>query len=224
VAAACKLTLGDIYVFEGLIWDASLLFSQVVLDFKDDPLGHEAKFRNARVSYYGGDFNWAQSQLDALKASTSKLISNDAIDLSLLITDNFNLDTVTAPMEMFARADLLRMQRKFDDARSTLDTLAEAFPGHVLEDEMLMMSADMFLEEGRLDTAMALYQDVVDLHFDDITGDDALWKLADLTHHELNDVQTAQTLYEKLLFDFPGSLHAVEARRRFRALRGDELE
>ena len=128
VAAACKLTLGDIYVFEGLIWDASLLFSQIVLDFKDDPLGHEAKFRNARVSYYGGDFNWAQTQLNALKASTSKLISNDAIDLSLLITDNFNLDTLTLPMEMFARADLLRMQRKFDDARTTLDSLTTDFP------------------------------------------------------------------------------------------------
>ena len=224
VAAACKLTLGDIYVFEGLIWDASLLFSQIVLDFKDDPLGHEAKFRNARVSYYGGDFNWAQSQLNALKASTSKLISNDAIDLSLLITDNFNLDTLTLPMEMFARADLLRMQRKFDDARTTLDSLTTDFPGHVLEDEVLMMSADMFLEQGRLDTAMTLYQEVVDLHFDDITGDDALWMLADLTHHRLNDEATAQTLYEKLLFDFPGSLHAVEARKRFRALRGDDLE
>ena len=224
VAAACKLTLGDIYVFEGLIWDASLLFSQIVLDFKDDPLGHEAKFRNARVSYYGGDFNWAQSQLNALKASTSKLISNDAINLSLLITDNFNLDTLTLPMEMFARADLLRMQRKFDDARTTLDSLTTDFPGHVLEDEVLMMSADMFLEQGRLDTAMTLYQEVVDLHFDDITGDDALWMLADLTHHRLNDEATAQTLYEKLLFDFPGSLHAVEARKRFRALRGDDLE
>ena len=224
VAAACKLTLGDIYVFEGLIWDASLLFSQIVLDFKDDPLGHEAKFRNARVSYYGGDFNWAQSQLNALKASTSKLISNDAIDLSLLITDNFNLDTLTLPMEMFARADLLRMQRKFDDARTTLDSLTTDFPGHVLEDEVLMMSADMFLQQGRLDTAMTLYQEVVDLHFDDITGDDALWMLADLTHHRLNDEATAQTLYEKLLFDFPGTLHAVEARKRFRALRGDDLE
>ena len=224
VAAACKLTLGDIYVFEGLIWDASLLFSQIVLDFKDDPLGHEAKFRNARVSYYGGDFNWAQSQLNALKASTSKLISNDAIDLSLLITDNFNLDTLTLPMEMFARADLLRMQRKFDDARTTLDSLTTDFPGHVLEDEVLMMSADMFLEQGRLDTAMTLYQKVVDLHVDDITGDDALWMLADLTHHRLNDEATAQTLYEKLLFDFPGSLHAVEARKRFRDLRGDDLE
>ncbi len=224
VAAACKLTLGDIYVFQGLIWDASLLFSQIVLDFKDDPLGHEAKFRNARVSYFGGDFNWAQSQLDALKASTSKLISNDAIDLSLLITDNFNLDTLTLPMEMYARADLLRMQRKFDVARITLDSLTTAFPGHVLEDEVLMMSADMFLEQDRLDTAMTLYQEVVDLHFDDITGDDALWMLADLTHNRLGDLATAQTLYEKLLFDFPGSLHAVEARKRFRALRGDELE
>jgi len=224
VAAVCKMTLGDIYVFEGLIWDASLLFSQIVLDFKDDPLGHEAKFRNARVSYYGGDFNWAQSQLDALKASTSKLISNDAIDLSLLITDNFNLDTLTLPMAMYARADLLRMQRKFDGARMTLDSLTEAFPGHTLDDEVLMMSADMFLEQGQLDTAMVLYQEVVNLHFDDITGDDALWMLADLTHNRLGDLVTAQSLYEKLLFDFPGSLHAVEARKRFRALRGDELE
>ena len=99
-----------------------------------------------------------------------------------------------------------------------------AFPGHVLEDEVLMMSADMFLEQDRLDTAMTLYQEVVDLHFDDITGDDALWMLADLTHNRLGDLATAQTLYEKLLFDFPGSLHAVEARKRFRALRGDELE
>ena len=224
VAAACKLTLGDIYVFDGLIWDASLLFSQIVLDFGDDPLAHEAKFRNARVSYYGGDFDWAQSQLDALKASTSKLISNDAIDLSLLITDNFNLDTLTLPMEMYARADLLRMQRKFNEARTTLDSLTLEFPGHTLDDEVLMMSADMFLEQGLLDTAMVLYQELVDLHFDDITGDDALWMLADLTHHRLGDLATAQSLYEKLLFDFPGSLHAVEARKRFRALRGDELE
>ena len=82
----------------------------------------------------------------------------------------------------------------------------------------------MFLEQGRLDTAMAIYRDVVDLHFDDITGDDALFHLADLTHHTLLDPETAQGLYEQLLFDFPGSLYAVEARKRFRELRGDQLE
>ena len=127
-------------------------------------------------------------------------------------------------MEMFARADLLNMQRRFDEAQATLDSLQTDHPGHALEDEILMMSADMFLEQGRVDTAMALYREVVDLHFDDITGDDALFRLADLTHHALGDQVTAKDLYEQLLFDFPGSLHAVEARKRFRDLRGDELE
>ncbi|MDA1383129.1 MAG: hypothetical protein O3A22_04420, partial [Bacteroidetes bacterium] len=146
VAAVCKLELGDIYVFENLVWDASLLFSQVILDFKDDPLGHEAKYRNARISYYTGDFAWAQTQLNALKASTSKLISNDAINLSLLITDNFNLDTIVEPMEMYARADLLIMQRRYGEAFTTLDTLIENWPGHALEDEILMLKGDLSLQ------------------------------------------------------------------------------
>ena len=40
VAAECKLELADIYVFAGEVWDAALLYGQVDLDYKDDPLGH----------------------------------------------------------------------------------------------------------------------------------------------------------------------------------------
>lgn len=218
VAAVCKLELGDIYVLADLVWDASLIFSQVVLDFKDDPLGHDAKFRNARISYYTGDFTWAQTQLDALKASTSKLISNDAIDLSLLITDNFNLDTITEPMEMFARADLLIMQRRFDDADLVLDSISSTYPGHALDDEILMVKGDMAMERGDVDGAIALYEEIVDLHFDDITGDDALYKLAIIYDETLMDLQKAEELYSKLLFEFSGSLYTVQARKRYREL------
>ena len=130
MAALCKLELGDILVFQDNIWDASLLFSQVELDFKDDFFGHEAKFRNARISYYAGDFDWAQAQLDALKASTSKLISNDAIDLSLLITDNYAMDTISEPMWLYAQADLLAEQHRYDQARSKLDSILAIWPGH----------------------------------------------------------------------------------------------
>jgi tetratricopeptide (TPR) repeat protein len=223
VSAACKLELGDVYVFADMVWDASLIFSQVVLDFKDDPLGHEAKYRNARISYYTGDFAWAQTQLDALKASTSKLISNDAIDLSLLITDNFNLDTIFEPMEMYARADLLIMQRRFEDAKQTLDTLILNYPSHSLEDEILMVLAELALQEGDIETAIAMYSEVVELHFDDITGDDALYNLAIIYDEHLGDLVKAEELYSKLLFDFSGSLYTVEARKRFRELNG-ELE
>lgn len=223
-AATCKLELGDILVFQDEIWDASLLFSQVELDFQDDVLGHEAKFRNARISYYTGDFDWAQSQLDALKASTSKLISNDAIELSLLITDNYALDTIVEPMWLFAQADLLTTQNRFDEARMKLDSIIATWPGHALKDEILMELANMALQEGNYDSAKVFLQDIIDLHFDDILADDALFMLGKILEESEGDLEGAAGLYEQLLFDYPGSLHAVEARRRYRTIRGDELK
>ncbi len=223
IAAACKLELGDIYVFENLVWDASLLFSQVILDFKDDPVGHEAKYRNARISYFTGDFAWAQTQLDALKASTSKLISNDAIELSLLITDNFNLDTIFEPMEMYARADLLVMQKKNDAATLTLDTLLSTWPGHALEDEILIVKGDLAMLDDDIESAIKFYSEVTELHFDDITGDDALFKLAEIYDYKLNDTEKAKSLYEKIIFEYSGSLHVIAARKRFRTMTEAEI-
>jgi tetratricopeptide (TPR) repeat protein len=220
-AAMCKLELGDIYVLDDAVWDASLLYSQVELDFKDDPLGHEAKFRNARISYFAGDFDWAQSQLDALKASTSKLISNDAIDLSLLITDNYALDTIVEPMALFASADLHALRNELDSARTKLDSILSGWPGHALEDEILYRKAEYALAEDHITEAMGYLTEITELHFDDILADDALFLLADLQENKLGDPDTAATLYERLLFEFPGSLHAVESRRRFRLLRGE---
>lgn len=219
-----KLDLGDVLVFQDDVWSASLLFSQVDLDHKEGLLGQQAKFRNARVSYFTGDFNWAQAQLDILKASTSKLISNDAIDLSLLITDNFNMDTLTAPMEMFARADLLRYRNRLDAALTTLDSLTLAHPGHTLEDEILLIRAEISAQRGDFDAAIGHYEDIVELYAMDILADDALFGLAELHEEQLNDPTTAQGLYERLLNEYPGSLYVVEARKRFRRLRGDVLE
>lgn len=221
--AVCKLELGDVKVFKGAIWDASLLFSQVELDYKEDVLGHEAKFRNARISYYSGDFEWAQGQLDVLKASTSKLISNDAIDLSLLITDNFNMDTITAPMQMFARADLLAYQNKFDAAASTLDSISSAYPMHSLMDEIWMLRATMAYKQAQFDSAKTCLEKIIDLYFADILADDALFKLADMYENIYKMPEKAMALYERLITEQPASLFVIDARKRFRALRGDEI-
>jgi tetratricopeptide (TPR) repeat protein len=194
------------------------------LDFKEDPLGAEAKYRNARISYYVGDFEWAQGQLDALKASTTKLISNDAIDLSLLITDNFNMDTITAPMQMYARADLLFFQNKFDQSLLTLDSLFKEYPDHSLTDEMFMLKAGIFMKKGNHTEALALYDKILQFHTTDITADDALFKSAEIQERIILDTAKAMQLYEKLITEYPGSLYVIEARKRFRALRGDSIE
>lgn len=218
IVAVCKLELGDIHVFDDNIWEASLLFSQVELDFGDDPLGHEAKFRNARVSYFGGKFDWAQTQLDALKASTSKLISNDAIDLSLLITDNYALDTISEPMERFAQAELLALQHRYPEAEIALDSLMADWPGHALEDDILFRKATWARLNGRFEDALTFLEEITDLHFDDVLADDALFWRATILENHLHRVEDALPLYEQLLFEYPGSLHVIEARDRFRAL------
>ncbi len=218
IVAVCKLELGDIHVFDDNIWEASLLFSQVELDFGDDPLGHEAKFRNARVSYFGGKFDWAQTQLDALKASTSKLISNDAIDLSLLITDNYALDTISEPMERFAQAELLALQHRYPQAEAALDSLLADWPGHALEDDILFRKATWARLNGRFDDALVFLEEITSLHFDDVLADDALFWRATILENHLDRASDALPLYEQLLFDYPGSLHVIAARERYRAL------
>ena len=219
--AEIKLELGDVLLFQNKIWEASLLFSQIDLDFKDDVLGHEAKFRNAKISFYTGDFEWAQGQLDVLKASTSKLISNNAMQLSLLITDNFNMDTIPLPMMQYARAELLAYQNQFTLSFQTLDSITTAFPGHSLTDEILFTKANIYRKQGDFDNAVLLYTELVNVHFEGVYADDALFALAEIEEKHFKDLAKAQMLYERLLNEFPGSLFVIDARKRYRALKGE---
>lgn len=223
IQAVIKLELGDIFLLRGDIWDASLLYSQVELDFKEDVLGHEAKFRNAKISYYTGDFEWAQAQLDVLKASTSKLISNDAIELSLLITDNFNMDTTTVPMLLFAQADLMSYQNQKTGAMAKIDSILTVFPDHSLTDEIYYLKAEMFEQDGDYLTSAIWLEKIIDDYWDDILADDAIFKLAGYYEYIFEDLERAKALYEELIVDYSGSLYVVAARKRFRALRGDEI-
>jgi len=221
--AAVKLDLGDIYLIAGEIWDASLMYAQVEKDFANEPLGQEAKFRNARLSFYKGEFDWAQAQLDVLKASTTQRISNDAIALSLLITENYDMDTVTFPMEIFARGDLWAFCRQYDKALAAYDSVLQQYPGHALTDELLFREAGIFVKRGKISEAADLYTRILTEFGTDIYGDDALYQLARLTEYQLSDPATAMTLYQRLLNDYPDSHFVFEARRRFRSLRGDTI-
>ncbi len=220
--AETKLELGDILVLNGQIWDASLYYSQVDHDFKNDMPGHEAKYRNAKISFYTGNFIWAQAQLDILKTSTSKLISNDAMDLSLLITDNLNLDTTSEAMSMYAKADLLLFQNQFDPSVAIMDSILTAYPGHALSDEIIFQKYRIAHRKQQFEAAARHLKTILAAHGHDILGDDAAFYLGELYQLALHDDAKAIEYYEKLLTDYPGSLYVVEARERYRQLKGDE--
>jgi tetratricopeptide (TPR) repeat protein len=216
--AEVKLLLGDVHIVLNEIWDASVLYLQVENDFKHDRLGHEAKFKNAKVYYYDGDFKWAQAQLDVLKNSTTKLIANDALKLSLLITDNLGLDSVLAPMQLYAKADLLIQQRKYTAAFTTLDSIAMVNPFHGLNDEILMAKAKAYEQQGKWELALEKYGNIYSNHGDDILADDALYSIASIYENHLHNKELAKENYRKILFEYKGSLYTTEARKKFTEL------
>ena len=220
--AECKMEYADILVLNGEIWDALLYYSQVEKDFKENPIGHEAKFRKAKVYYYQGDFEWAQSQFEVLKASTSKLTANNAMSLSLLITDNYNLDTSNHAMKTFAKADLLIFQRKYDKAIVKLDSILNFFPGHSLTDEIYMQKAKIYFDLGSIELALENYKKIeTDWKFD-IQADDAIFNSAKIYEETLNDEIAAMKFYHKLITEFSSSIYAAEARLRFREIKNKQ--
>lgn len=223
VQSRAKLSLGDFYLIRGERWDATLLYSQVDKLYKDDVLGHEARFKNAKLSYYFGDFDWAKAQFDVLKASTSKLISNDAIDMSVFIIDNTGLDSTTTAMEMYAQAELLVFQNKYNDGFEKLDSILMLFPEHSLDDDVLYLKAQIHKKQRDYPKAITLFEKIVEKYKEEIRADNALFEMAEIYETRLNDKEKAKTFYEKLFTDFSDSTLAVEARKRFRILRGDKV-
>lgn len=212
--AEVKLELGDLLLFAGEIWDASLLYSQVEKSNKNDIVGAMAKFKNAKLSYYNNDFQWAKSQLDVLRASTSKLIANDAMQLSLLISDNMEEDSTYDMLELYAAADLMLYQGKLDSAWTLLDDITHRTLDHPLFDEILVQKARIRMRQGRYGEADTLLQFVVDHYGSDILADDALFMLAELNEQQLGNAEKAKQCYEKLVIDYPSSLFVDRARKK----------
>lgn len=221
VKARMNLELADIYVLQGNVYEATLLYAKIEEENKNNPFGSEAKFRRGRLAYYMGNFEWAKALLDVLKASTSKLISNDAFGISLLINDNTFEDSLAKPLQLFADADLSTYQNKDSIALIKLDSLKHLYSSHSLYDEVLFKEANIHIKLKNFDKAAeSLEKIATDFNYD-ILADDALFLLGKLYEENLNLPEKAKDYYQQLLVDFPSSIYVVEARERFRLLRGD---
>lgn len=218
-----KLDLGDFYLISGDVWEATLLYSQVDKAMKDEPLGEEARYKNAKLAYYRGDFKYSQALLDVLKAATSELVANDAMQLSVFITENLGLDSVAEPMMLFADADLMVFQNKTPEAIVLLDTLNARYPAHKLADNILYLKASIALKQQNITAAVELLENIRQNFTYELLADDAVFKLAEIYQYDLNDLENAKLCYEQIILNFQDSLYANEARKRYRELRGDNL-
>ncbi|WP_026933142.1 tetratricopeptide repeat protein [Christiangramia echinicola] len=222
--ARLKMALADILVVQEKFNEALIYYSQIQNLVKNDVMAQDARFKVAKTSYYKGDFQWAKTQLDILKSSTSQLIANDAMELSLLISDNSLEDSTQAALRKYAKADLLSFQKRNPEAIQALDSILVNHKGEKIEDEALLSQAKLFEEEKNFEKAEYNYLAIIDSFGDDILADNAHYFLAELYANELQDPEKAKGFYEQIIFNFADSIYFVEARKKYRLLRGDTIE
>lgn len=219
-----KMELADILVFDEKFNRALIYYSQIQKKVKSDVLAQEARFKVARTSYFKGDFVWAKAQVDVLRKSATQLIANDALEMALMIHDNTLEDSLQTALKKFARADLLALQNKNAEAIVVLSEILTSHKGEKIEDEALLKQGELFEKTGQFEKAEASYLKLIELYKDEILADDAYYRLAHLYENELENPIKAKDYYEQIIFNFADSIYFVEARKKFRMLRGDEIE
>lgn len=228
-----KLDLGDIYIIKGEPWESALLYAQVEKTQKESPVGYEAKLKNAKLSYFKGDFFLAQEHLDILKEATTREIANDAMELSMRIKENTAFDSVGHALRHFASMELLLYQNKYEEAFEKIKIIREGrfvdagtgetitFPNHTILDDVCWLEANMRIERGEFETAFALLDQILVDYSDDVLADDAFFLQAEIQEQYLKNREKAMEMYREFLTKYPGSVYAAEARKRYRTLRGD---
>lgn len=219
--ANVKIDLADIYLLLGEPWEATLLYYDIEKTLKGSKLSHLAKFKNAKLSYYKGDFELAQSHLNILKLATTREIANDAMNLSLLIQNNLALDTSTTALLKYASIDLLVYKKQYESALVQTQQMLDIFKNHSLIDELYWLQSKIFIETKKYDLAVSSLKLIIQEFSDDILADNAYFSLAKLYDEELNEPKQAMEYYKIILTEYSGSIYVAESRKRFRSLRGD---
>jgi len=219
-----KLELGDVYRLTKQPWEAILMYGQVAKEFENQNIGTEAKYRSARLSFEQGNFSYAKSQADVLKASTEQLIANDALNLSLLISDHLQSAADTLALKMYAAAGALQFRNLSAAAIAKVDSISLLYPKNSLKDDILMFKSDIYIKNKDFLLAVPLLKELINQQQKGNWADEALFILAGLYEDQLNDPEQAKTLYQQLITDFPGSMFVNEARKHFRKIRGDNIE
>lgn len=229
--ARIKLKLGDVLVFRGKFNKALIYFSQIQTQLKGSELAQEARFKVAQTSYFKGDFDWAKAQLKVLKGSTTQLIANDAVDLFLKITDNEPVDSIPSGLKQFAKAELLAYQNKNEAALQQIEHLFSSkdilvnglVPGEVIYDDVLYLQAKLLIKQEKYLEAIASLEKIIAADNQGFLTDDVFYLMAETYNNNIGDKEKAKAFYQKIIFDHPSSIYLVDARKKFRKLRGDTI-
>ncbi len=218
VFAADALTgLAEIAIIEGNLDEAENYLSKIIENSRTLPdKVNSARLKLADINFYNGEFNKAKKNLSEIINNLKDNNANDAIELSLLLNTTMN---DSANLLIFAEAELLAEQKKFEQAAEKYELVAQNPKGFVLAHLAKIRAAEMKLALDEIETSVNLLSLITAENEKNIYADKALYLLGKIYQYGKNDVQKAIEVYESLLAKFPNSLYLDEARDEIIKLR-----
>ena len=90
-------------------------------------------------------------------------------------------------------------------------------------DDILFKKAQIAQQKNDSSSAIKYYKTIIEKYNEDLLLDDAIFHLAELYHSINNDSKIALQYYQDILINHPDSIYVTEARKKYRRLRGDNL-
>jgi len=217
-ANEARYDLGRIALLRGNFNDARLLFSRLAERLRSGDLADRARFELALLQFYQGKFDAAQTRARTTSANPSSDVTNDAIELSVLIQENKGPDSLNTALRLYARIQLRARQHQYDAAMTHLDSLLQNHSRHPLADNARFRKAELHEAEGDTAAAITAYKQLPRRHPRSPYADRSLYRLGEL-YESQGRPDTAMETYNRLLTDYPNSLLTSDARSRLRTLR-----
>jgi len=178
---------------------------------------NKAKFLKARMAFFRGDFTESNKLLRQLVSSSNDNISNDALEMSFLLTSAFN-DSLT--LVKFGVGDFALLLNQFSNAEKTFSSLVKTEQTPFLVKQLAELRLiECYISLDRYQEALDQIEVLLKRDEKNIFADRANLLAAKIYQFGLKNPAKATEEYQNLLLRFPDSLYLEEAREAINNLR-----
>ena len=209
-SAEAYLELGNMALIQGNVEGAEKDYLSVLsLRSASEDQKNKAIYKLGRVNLYKGNFEEARNYLFKVLSNLKDNSANDAIELSLLLNPELN---DSSNLMIFAQAEFLAEQKKFNEAATDYKKLSEYQQAFVLRAISSIRFSEMMIAIDNYPEAITVLQGISEEGEKNIYADKALYLLGRINQFGIKNFVEAEKYYQKLLADYPKSVYLDDAR------------
>jgi len=202
--------LGNIALIDGDLNEAEKDFSAVTkLLNASEAQKNNAVYKLGKVKFYQGNFDEAKKYFSQILTNLKDNSANDALELLLFLNPEMN---DSSNLLVYADAEFLAEQKKFEEAAGDYKKLADNQQAFVLSTIASIKYAEMLLAVDNYPESIAVLEGVAAQGEKNIYADKAVYLLGKINQYGIKNYSKAEEFYQKLLADYPKSIYADDAR------------